>query len=136
MTTRHFVSVSGTLDNPQYSCVCGARSDTFAVIERHMQERALDDTAIVRNTPTDEDFGGATKAHYLPNEPREPAPFFREAAPDRDSVPELPPPPSPSRPRSIAESFQDMLRQAFEAGRASNQAGETFETWYQREVLQ
>lgn len=40
------------------------------------------------------------------------------------------------RPRSIAELFQDMLRSAFEAGVASAATGESFETWYQREVLQ
>lgn len=40
------------------------------------------------------------------------------------------------RPRSIAESFQDMLRTAYQAGAASAATGEIFETWYQREVLQ
>ena len=40
------------------------------------------------------------------------------------------------RPRSIAESFQDMLRSAFQAGTAATTTGESFETWYQREVLQ
>jgi len=39
-------------------------------------------------------------------------------------------------PRSIAESFQDMLRIAYQAGAASAATGEIFETWYQREVLQ
>jgi hypothetical protein len=39
------------------------------------------------------------------------------------------------RPRSIAELFQDMLRSAFQAGAAATMAGESFETWYQREVL-
>ena len=38
--------------------------------------------------------------------------------------------------RSIAEAFQDMLRAAHRAGAASAATGETFETWYQREVLQ
>ncbi len=40
------------------------------------------------------------------------------------------------RSRSIAEAFQDMLRQAFEAGSAAAANGETFENWYQREILQ
>ncbi len=39
-------------------------------------------------------------------------------------------------PQSIAESFQDMLRTTFQAGAAAAASGETFETWYQREVLQ
>lgn len=39
------------------------------------------------------------------------------------------------RPRSIAESFQDMLRIAYQAGAASASPGEAFEIWYQREVL-
>jgi hypothetical protein len=38
--------------------------------------------------------------------------------------------------RSIAEAFQDMLRSAFEAGAVSTTTGESFEIWYQREVLQ
>ncbi len=104
-----------------------------------------------------DDFGGDTKAHYLPNEPRRPA------APTPPPPP-LPPPPTPPcrllgclaplnsmglcvvhyassateiehRSRSIAEAFQDMLRQAFTAGSAAATNGETFELWYQREVL-
>jgi len=39
------------------------------------------------------------------------------------------------RPRSIAALFQDMLRSAYQAGVASATTGETFEAWYQREVL-
>lgn len=39
------------------------------------------------------------------------------------------------QPRSIAELFQDMLRSAFQAGAAATMDGESFETWYQREVL-
>jgi len=42
----------------------------------------------------------------------------------------------PQERRSIAELFQDMLRTAFQAGAISASSGETFETWYQREVLQ
>ena len=34
-----------------------------------------------------------------------------------------------------AEMFQDMLRVAYQAGALSAQSGETFEDWYQREVL-
>jgi hypothetical protein len=59
--------------------------------------------------------------------PREPGAVFRD--PPQISSPDLP------RSRSIAEAFQDMLRQAFEAGGAAARSGETFETWYQREVL-
>lgn len=113
----------------------------------------------------DDDFdGGDTKAHYLPMEPREPATSaFGE---DTPTPTELPPPPrgtEPScqlcgegvtmldlpeivawscghwiqkRPRSIAESFQEMLRSAYKAGAAAAATGEPFETWYQREVLQ
>jgi hypothetical protein len=108
---------------------------------------ATDDGAIV--VGVDDFDSDGTKAYYLPNEPRRPAtptpPVATiptavvpgcEVEPDRTSAPELPPPPPiPLRSRTIAESFQDMLRQAFEAGRASSQTGETFEIWYQREVL-
>lgn len=38
-------------------------------------------------------------------------------------------------PRSIAESFQDMLRVSYQAGVVSATTGETFETWYERKVL-
>jgi hypothetical protein len=40
------------------------------------------------------------------------------------------------KPQPIAESFQDMLRTAFQAGVAAAASGEVFEIWYQREVLQ
>ncbi len=75
----------------------------------------------------DDDFGGDTLAFYLPNEPRRPGP------------PTLPPPfslqiSSHGSP-SIAELFQDMLRRAFTGGVAAAASGETFETWYHREVL-
>lgn len=39
-------------------------------------------------------------------------------------------------PTTIAEAFQDMLRGAYHAGLAAAISGETFETWYQRKVLQ
>lgn len=156
----------------EVSCICGLRGG-YQDVERHIEAHAQTDVI-----PTGDDFGGGdTKAHYLPNEPREPAPsstppettsalpcrsrgclaplnsygtctvHYRDVLPDvdlpsdpegpveRPSPPELPPPP-PMRPRSIAEMFQDTLRQAFAAGAASVAVGETFETWYQREVLQ
>ncbi len=40
------------------------------------------------------------------------------------------------KPRPIAEAFQDMLRRAYQAGIVAAASGETFESWYQREVLQ
>jgi len=89
----------------------------------------------------DDGFGGDTKAHYLPIEPRKPAApsVPPPLAPPSGSVPtkmsEIAPIVDPPRSHSIAESFQDMLRQAFLAGAAAAQSGETFETWYQREVL-
>jgi hypothetical protein len=129
------------------------------------------DTTLSRRTSPDDDnnndfdlvVSGDTEVHYLPNEPRKPAaaPSCRSRgclAPrnsagtcavhfigtERESAPELPPPPSgPSQeyqfhkqPRSIAELFQDMLRAAFQAGAAATTTDESFETWYQREVLQ
>ena len=107
-----------------------------------------------------DDFDSNTKAHYLPNEPRRPA----APTPPPPPLPPPPAPPCRSRgclappnsmgfctvhfttaeidiervtvgSRSIAEAFQDMLRQAFMAGTAATTSGETFETWYQREVL-
>jgi hypothetical protein len=42
---------------------------------------------------------------------------------------------SDTSPKTIAELFQDMLRQAYEAGVDAAKSGEAFETWYQREVL-
>ena len=114
----------------------------------------------------DSSDGGDTQVHYLPMEPREPAlsPFNAEDSITPTELP--PPPGSAidelcrlcgtgaaiadlpeitvwscghwihKRPRSIAELFQDMLRLAFQAGAASTTTGESFETWYQREVLQ
>lgn len=174
--TRHRFINDGVSPIPmgataEYRCVCGKRG-TRAVIERHVAENsteARDDAAIVRyasSVNSDDDFdGGDTKAHYLPIEPREPAPStFAETEP---SAPELPPPPpSPildtcqlcqigvpvadlpeivawscghwirKKPQPIAESFQDMLRLAYRAGVQGALSGETFENWYQREVLQ
>jgi hypothetical protein len=110
--------------------------------------------------PADSDnFGGGdTKVHYLPNVPKRPAPLALpevshdvswEATPsyiepEQTSAPtvveqrESPPRSDPTHApltRSIAESFQDMLRVAYQAGAASAATGEIFETWYQREVL-
>ena len=159
----------------EYACVCGKRG-AHEVIERHIAESsALDDREAqdaAVTAPYDQlidssdDFGGGnTKAHYLPMEPREPAPttFVEE---DSITPPERPPPRAVveemcrlcgsgasiidlpeitvwscghwlhKRPRSIAELFQEMLRAAFQAGAVSTTTGESFETWYQREVLQ
>jgi len=112
--------------------------------------------------PTDDFSGGSTKADYLPVPPRQPAlsTFGKTHTP-----PELPPPPTSlpnlclvcqagdpvadlpeiaawscghwirKEPRPIAEAFQNMLRGAFHAGVAAAASGETFEGWYQREVL-
>jgi hypothetical protein len=165
---RSPIPMGGSAD---YSCVCGKRG-SFTAIERHIVEAsAAKISDAIPPGPYDqieiEDFGGGnTKANYLPNEPRRPAPAG-ETLP-RPGTPEpLPPPPTvthaarcPScgigesictlseiavwscghwiltRPRSIAESFQDMLRIAYQAGAAAASTGEAFETWYQREVLQ
>lgn len=139
----------------EYACVCGRRG-TRETIELHLAEME----AAIPEAPDnldDLDFGGGdTMAHYLPIEPRKPAPTgeIPPIARPRPLTPEPLPPPPPttkaaylgsaeteaiptrSRPRSIAESFQDMLRIAYQAGAASAVSGEPFETWYQREVLQ
>lgn len=116
----------------EYACVCGKRG-THESIDLHITE----------STSPDGSFDDSiTKAHYLPMEPREPAPptFIEEES----ITPSERPPPRGAveievdvdeRPRSIAELFQDMLRAAFQAGAASTTASETFESWYQREVL-
>jgi hypothetical protein len=158
---RSPIPMAGVAD---YVCVCGRRGTRDAV-ERHVAEmQGLADG-------DDDDFGGGdTKAHYLPIEPRVPAPTGDMSPSPRPDTPEPLPPPPPTppisrgaclicgdgaemadlpeitawscghwirkRPRSIAESFQDMLRIAYQAGAASAASGEIFETWYQREVLQ
>ena len=170
---RSPIPMGGTAE---YACVCGKRG-THAAIERHIADNSVHDDQDARDAaPTatykqlgdsSDDFGGGdTKAHYLPMEPRAPAPpTFNET--DSITLTELPPPPSSAvdemcrlcgagapiadlpeitawscghwirkRPRSIAELFQDMLRSAFQAGAAATTAGESFETWYEREVLQ
>lgn len=129
-----------------YACVCGRRG-SYEVIERHVAEKAALDARARGAAPTapygqlvvedDDDFcGGNTQANYLPNEPRRPAPTG-ESLPlqCRDSPEPLPPVPSLLETRSIAELFQDMLRSAFQAGVTAAAIGESFETWYQREVL-
>ena len=145
-----------------YTCTCGKRG-TYETIERHITESNLPayarDVRESDGAPTAphnqlfdqvierDHFGGDTMAHYLPNEPRKPAPTGESqplTRPNRPGTPEpLPPPPSiasadglENRPRSIAELFQDMLRSAFQAGTAAITTGDSFETWYQREVLQ
>jgi hypothetical protein len=159
-----------------YACVCGKRG-TYEIIELHIADMALITAPSGHPEYIDDgdNFGGGdTKAHYLPNEPRKPAPTEEMpplGRPDRPirraTSPEpLPPPPETpkadcaicgiglsicdlpeisawscghwirKRPRSIAESFQEMLRIAYQAGAASAATGEIFETWYQREVLQ
>jgi hypothetical protein len=117
------------------------RGEVVTPIEGEMTRR-FREAVIPIDGETDADFGGGdTKAHYLPIEPRKPAApsVPPPLAPPSGSVPtkmsEIAPIVDPPRSHSIAESFQDMLRQAFLAGAAAAQSGETFETWYQREVL-
>ena len=130
--TRHRFINDGLAPIPMgstaaYACVCGRRGSR-AIISRHITE-------MQEISANNNDFDD-TQAHYLPMEPRQPAtPAFNE----EPSAPELPPPPQgfiDRHARSIAESFQDMLRSAYQAGAASAMTGESFERWYQREVLQ
>jgi hypothetical protein len=132
-----------------FSCSCGVKG-SYASVMQHIVESTQGESALEPSmrslgfpqrietpVPVDDDFGGGdTKAHYLPNEPK--APAIPAVLPDPDPTP-VPLPPEPvvriERPRSIAESFQDMLRIAYQAGAASAATGENFETWYQREVL-
>lgn len=152
----------------EFACVCGRRGSR-ATIELHIAEAAAAESlarAAMEAVQIDDDFdGGDTKAHYLPMEPREPAPssFSEDTTP---TPPELPSPILGTGhacqicgegamttdlpeivawscghwiqrcPRSIAESFQEMLRSAYKAGVAAAATGEPFEAWYQREVLQ
>jgi hypothetical protein len=81
----------------------------------------------------DDVSSGETKAYYLPIEPRRPAPPTRP--PFAEASAPTPTTSTTPKARSIAEMFQDMLRQAFEAGIAAADSGEAFESWYQREVL-
>lgn len=109
--------------------------------DRHLADSVpVDDTAVDADVVDVHDFGGGTMSHYLPNEPRKPAPTGEAAPLRRPATPEpLPPPPVdeiPRHPPSIAELFQSMLRTAYQAGAASASTGESFETWYEREVLQ
>jgi hypothetical protein len=150
--TRHRFINDGVAPIPmggtaEYACVCGKRG-TYAVIERHVAAETDREAVPIAQQEVDTDaFGGDTKAHYFPNAPRKPAPTTPRRPTKRPDTPEpLPPPPStttadlpeigiPAHPHSIAELFQAMLRAAFQAGTAATTAGETFETWYQREVL-
>jgi len=121
----------------EFACVCGRRGSR-AAIEQHIAEST--DGIVVNDSRPDGDFdSGGTKAHYLPVDPRPPAPPSSFSDADAITPAELPPPPAPTgakQPRSIAELFQDMLRSAYQAGAASAATGEPFEMWYQREVLQ
>jgi hypothetical protein len=108
-----------------YSCVCGRRG-SYVTITTHVATINRDRDNLEEDT----------KAHYVPIEPRTPAaptppPPMSRADIDAEAT-ELPPP--PSRATSIAEAFQNMLRQAFTAGRETA-TNETFESWYEREVL-
>ena len=80
--------------------------------------------------PIDVTDGDATEAHYLPNAPKTPAP--KEIA-RRDPASPISDPTDAAT--SVAEAFQTMLRAAYQAGRRSTLTGDSFETWYQREVL-
>ncbi len=198
MKVQHTLVVGTEGSITKYGCACGARGSYEAVL-RHIAEheqpepdlepslrsqgfpqgvaskiarRDPDDAVVRTSVPTDDDdFGGGnTKAHYLPNEPKTPAPpaaSFADPDPTPPSTPRSRGAPRSStegacpicaqgdpvhdlpeistwscghgilkHPRSIAESFQDMLRIAYQAGAASAATGEIFETWYQREVLQ
>jgi hypothetical protein len=84
----------------------------------------------------DDVSSGETKAYYLPIEPRRPAPPTRPPFAEASAPTPRPTPGATPGPRSVAELFQDMLRQAFEAGVVAADSGEAFESWYQREVLQ
>ena len=148
--TRHRFSNEGRSPLPmestaEYTCVCG-KHGTYEVIERHIAEYSASDESGREAVPTapygqvvDSDtIVGDTMVHYLPNEPRTPAPIGESPPLQRPATPEpLPPPPSTSvvDERSIAELFQDMLWAAYQAGATSASSGETFETWYEREVL-
>jgi len=122
---------------------------------------AIPTPAVPRSIGAD-DFGEDTEAHYLPVPPRGPA---ASAFTELPTPPELPPPPPTilarcplcetgdpvaelpeisawscghwirKKPQPIAESFQAMLRGAFQAGVAAATSAESFESWYQREVL-
>jgi hypothetical protein len=153
---------SFSTDAQGHACACG-QSGTFEALALHI---ATENSAPERSSGTvrdSSDVNRDTAAHYLPVEPRSPAP----AAPveDQPTRPELPLLRLPvnacptcqigaqvadlpevvawscghwtrTKPQPVAESFQDMLRTTFQAGVAAATSGETFETWYQREVLQ
>ena len=117
-----------------YTCVCGKRGP-YTVIERHIAEYAASEKEYAATATYGQlvDSDDDTIAHYLPNEPRRPAPIG-----ESDPLPPIPTSAvdDEERPRVIAELFQDMLRAAYQAGAVSASSGESFETWYQREVLQ
>jgi hypothetical protein len=118
------------------------RGEVVTPIDGEFTRRFREATTTVDDEiPIDDDFGGGnTKAHYLPIEPRTPAPAtvpppWSPPSESSEEILEIAQAVDPPRSRSIAESFQDMLRQTFTAGAAAALSGETFETWYQREVL-
>ena len=144
-----------------YTCTCGKRGP-YTIIERHISDMDMGDDDTQNG---EDFGGGDTKANYLPMTPRQPAspePSFVEV-PTPPELP--PPPVTlvstsclfcgkgakladvpevaawscghwiRKKPASIAESFQDMLRLAFDAGVKAAESGVTFEAWYQNEVL-
>ena len=149
----------------EYACACGRRGTYAAIERHVAESAERADTAPEVVVEVDDFGGGDTKAHYLPIEPRRPAltgesnPLPRPESPVATEPDPAATPPCPTcaevrvicdlpeicawvcghwitkHPRSIAEAFQDMLRSAFQAGTAASATGESFETWYQREVL-
>lgn len=84
-----------------FACVCGRRG-TRAAIERHIAESSgSDDSGVIDyaieaslSNNADDDFGGGnTKAHYLPVEPRAPAPLFDVDVDVDTPTPSVSPPP-------------------------------------------
>lgn len=144
----------------QAACICGRHGNREEIL-LHIMHHLEDGSPVI----VSDDFGGGdTKAHYVPTAPRRPATrppcrdreclaplntagacavhFAESMSPDAldlltEPDPALTPVPDASSRKipSIAEAFQSMLRSAYLAGSAGAAIGETFETWYQREVL-
>lgn len=104
--TRHglrddgpFTTIRGSV--VEYWCLCGAHHEKRSVIEQHVADCSRAENRSADATPVDdEDFGGRTEAHYLPVEPRRPAPSIPPMFGDADtSAPHLPPP--PENPRDV-----------------------------------
>jgi hypothetical protein len=83
------------------------------------------------------DFGGDTKAHYLPIEPRSPAATMPPSLPVVEDPQDLSAPQLLKLPQlPIAEMFQETLWRAFRAGALQAEPTyEAFALWYEREVL-